>query len=305
MASKQKVLAVLSLLNAAAVWGVLWYPYRVLAHQGISGELATFLTYLLALVMGLALFGPAWREARHARWWAVALTLSAGWTNLGYVLAMLGGEVMRVLLLFYLAPLWTVLLSHLLLGERLNRYGSIIIGLSLGGAFIMLWRRQLGVPLPQNIAEWIGLSAGFAFALTNVLVRRIQHLSFAFKSTSVWFGTALLTLPVLLLHGNLAAQATLIAPSAWLLMAGVAVVLCATTYFVQYGLTHLPANQSILLFMFELVVAAVSSYLLANERMSAQEMAGAVLIVTASLFSGKLHEASEPGNIHQEQETNE
>jgi len=292
LASKQKVVAILSLLNAALVWGLIWYPFRALAQQGISGEAATFLTYAIALALGLLLFRPSWRELRAARWWGVALTLCAGWTNLGYVLAMLGGEVMRVLLLFYLAPLWTVLLSHFMLGERLNRYGYLIIGLSLGGAFVMLWRPERGLPLPQNPAEWIGLSAGFAFALTNVLVRRVQHLSMALKAGSVWFGTVLLTGCALLYHGNLAAEVAPIAPETWGLMAAIALVLCATSYSVQYGLTHLPANQAILLFMFELVAAAVSSYLLAGERMSAQEIAGAVLIVTASVFSGKLHEES-------------
>jgi len=295
LASKQKVVAVLSLLNAALVWGLIWYPFRALAQQGVSGELATFVSYFLALVLGLLLFRPAWREWRTAGWWGVALTLCAGWTNLGYVLAMLGGEVMRVLLLFYLAPLWTVLLSYLMLGERLNRYGYLIIALSLGGAVVMLWRQEHGLPLPQNLAEWIGLSAGLAFALTNVMVRRVQHLSLGFKSASVWFGTALLTLAALLYHGSLGAQLFAITPEAWGLMAAIALVLCATSYSVQYGLTHLPANQSILLFMFELVVAAVSSYFLASEAMGAQEIAGAVLIVTASLFSGKLHH--EPDNF--------
>lgn len=291
MASKQKVVAVLSLLNAATVWGLIWYPFRVLAQQGVSGELATFITYSVALALGLLLFGPKWRELRQAGWWGLALTLCAGWTNLGYVLAMLGGEVMRVLLLFYLAPLWTVLLSHFMLGERLNRYGYIIIALSLGGAMVMLWRPGRGLPLPQTLAEWIGLSAGIAFALTNVLVRRVQHLSINLKSAGVWFGTALLTLAALLYHGNLGAQAAAITPEAWWLMAAIAVVLCVTSFSVQYGLTHTPANQAILLFMFELVVAAVSSYLLAGEEMGAQEIGGALLIVTASLFSGKLHPA--------------
>ena len=71
-------------------------------------------------------------------------------------------------------------------------------------------------------------------------------------------------------------------------MLGLGVVLCATSISVQYGLTHLAANQAIVLFMFELVVAAVSSYFLADEAMGADEIAGAVLIVMASLFSGRL-----------------
>lgn len=292
MASKQKVVAVASLLNAALVWGVIWYPFRALAAQGISGELATFLTYSLALIFGFLLFGRVWRELTRGRAWGIALILCAGWTNLSYVLAMLGGEVMRILLLFYLAPLWTVLLSRAILGERLNRYGYIVMALSLGGAVTMLWQPGQGLPLPQNGAEWLGLSSGFAFALTNVLTRRIQHLSIAFKASSVWFGTALLTLGAMMYHGGLAVQTAAISYAGWELMLGLGVVLCATSISVQYGLTHLAANQAIVLFMFELVVAAVSSYLLAGEAMGADEIAGAALIVMASLFSGKLeHDA--------------
>ena len=278
-----------SLLSAAIVWGLIWYPYRVLDHAGVSGETATFLTYSIALVFGLTLSGPIWHELRVAGWWGVALMLCAGWTNLGYVLAMLGGEVMRVLLLFYLAPLWTVLLARWLLAEKLDRCGYAVIALSLGGAMVMLWQPGLGLPVPQNNAEWMGLSAGMGFAMTNVLARRIQHLSVNFKSASVWFGTALLTAIALMYHGGITSQLKIIAPSMWVLVLLVALVLCATSFTAQYGLTHLPANQSIVLFMFELVVAAVSSFFLAGEQMGMREIIGAVLIVSASLFSGKIH----------------
>ena len=270
------------------VWGLIWYPYRVLDHAGVSGEVATFLTYFIALLLGLLLSGRVWRELRVAGWWGVALTLCAGWTNLGYVLAMLSGEVMRVLLLFYLAPLWTVLLARWLLGEKLDRYGYAVIALSLGGAMVMLWQPSLGLPVPQNRAEWMGLAAGIGFALTNVLARRIQHLSVNFKAASVWFGTALLTAFALLYHGGFTSQVGIIAPAMWGLVLLVALVLCATSFTAQYGLANLPANQSIVLFMFELVIAAASSYLLAGEKMGAREIVGAVLIVAASLFSGKM-----------------
>jgi len=291
--SKLKVVAVASLLNAALVWGLIWYPYRALAQLGVFGELSSFLTYSIALVLGLMLFGPVWRELRRAGWWGLALTLCAGWTNLGYILAMLEGEVMRVMLLFYLAPLWTVLLSRMLLGERLNQYGYLVIVLSLGGAFVMLWQPERGLPLPQNMAEWLGLTAGMAFAMNNVLVRRVQHLSIAIKSATAWFGAAVLTLAALLFHGDAATHIVAIPSQAWLLVGVVAVVLCATNYSVQFGLTHTPANQAIVIFMFELVVAAISAYWLAGEKMGFEEIGGAALIVTASLFSGKLQHQPE------------
>ena len=305
MTSKQKVVAVLGLLNAATVWGLIWYPYRVLAHDGVSGELATLLTYAIAVVFGLFFAGPIWRELRTAGWWGLALALAAGWTNIGYVWGVLGGQVMRVLLLFYLAPLWTVLLSRLLLGERLSGRGYIIIALSLCGAFVMLWQPELGLPAPRNMAEWVGMSAGMAFAMTNVLVRRMQETSIEFKNIAVLSGAALLAAAVLLFESGLPEKIQIITVSSWELMLVIGLVLFATGMAMQYGLTALPANQAIILLMFELVAAAVSSYFLAGEAMDAREYAGAILIVMASLFSGKLYEqdaqSDSSGRIFNEQ----
>jgi len=294
-------------MSGALVWGLIWYPFRVLQDAGVSGALATLITYLLAMLCGAFMLPRVWSELRlhntlrvreplrgkdGAGWWAVALVLSAGWSNFGYVLAVLNGEVMRVLLLFYLAPLWTILFSYWLLGERLNRYGYLIIALSFSGAFIMLWEPQLGLPLPNNLAEWIGLSAGMAFALSNVVSRRAAHLSVEAKSYSVWLGTALLTAPLLWWQGGLQNQLLTINAQAWLILALLGIVLCGTSFAVQYALVYLPANRAIILFLFELVVAAASSYFLADEAMHLRDWLGALLIISASLLSGKLYAKS-------------
>ena len=277
------------------MWGLIWYPYRVLQDAGISGVMATFLTYFLALLCGAFVLPRVWRERSTLGGWALLLVLSAGWANLGYVLGMLQGEVMRVLLLFYLAPVWTVLFSFWLLGERLNRYGYAIVALSLGGAFIMLGRPGLGLPLPHHPAEWLGLSAGMGFALSNVVSRRAGHLSVEVKSFSLWLGTVVLTLPFLLWQGGLAAQVATISAASWLLLALMGVVLCATSFAVQYGVTHLPANRAIVLFLSELVFAAISSSLLAHELLGVRDGLGALLIVAASLLSGRsMREVKQP-----------
>lgn len=287
--------AVTGLIAGAAVWGMVWYPFRILEQAGIAGMLSSFLTYAIALGFGLLISGPVWRELGRAGWLGVLMIISAGWTNFGYVQAIIEGEVMRVLLLFYLAPLWTVFFAHFLLGERLNRFGYAVIALSLGGALFMLWRPDLGLPLPQNRAEWIGLSAGMSFALMNVLMRREQHLSVNFKSATVWLGTVLLTGAMLLYKGDVFASVAAITVDSWWLLALVGLVLCATSLAVQFGLTHLPANQAIVLLLFELLFAAVAAYFLAGEKMGAGEVAGAVLIVSASLLSGRIHQESQPG----------
>ena len=288
---------IFGVLSGALVWGLIWYPYRMLQDAGVSGALATSITYLLAMLCGVIMLPRVWRELRTqnkagAGWWTVALVLSAGWSNFGYVLAVLPGEGMRGLLLFYLAPLWTILFSYWLLGERLNRYGYLIIALSFGGAFIMLWEPQLGLPLPQSLAEWVGLSAGMSFALSNVVSRRAAHLSVAAKSSSVLLGTTLLTAPLLWWQGGLQNQLLAINAQAWLILALLGIVLCATSFAVQYALTSLTANRAIILFLFELVVAAISSYFLADEAMQLRDWLGAILIISATLLSGKLYAES-------------
>lgn len=289
MPTKQNVMPVAGVLSGALVWGLIWYPYRVLQDVGVSGAMATMITYLLAMVFGMFMLPRVWRDRSVFGGWAVLLILSAGWANLGYVLGMLHGEVMRVLLLFYLAPVWTILFSFWLLGERLNRYGYFVVLLSLSGAVVMLWEPSMGLPLPQTVSEWLGLSAGMGFALSNVTSRRAEHLSVETKSFSIWLGTAALTLPFLLWQGDLAVQLVAVSAQFWGVLVLMGIVLCATAFAVQYGVTHMTANRAVVLFLFELVVAAITSYFLADERMELRDWLGAALIVSASLLSGKMH----------------
>lgn len=292
MSSTQNVLPVAGILSGALVWGLIWYPYRALQEAGMAGPLATLITYLVAMLCCTFMLPRVWRKLHITGWWAAGLVLSAGWANLGYVLAMLHGEVMRVLLLFYLAPLWTIIFSFWLLGERLNLYGYLVMALSFSGAFIMLWVPQHGLPMPQNISEWIGLTAGMSFALSNVVSRRAAHLTVEVKSYSILIGTALLTLPLLLWQGGISVQLLAMDVQSWLILGLLGIALCATSFAVQYGVTHLLSNRAMLLFLFELVVAAISSYFLADEAMQLRDWIGASLIVSASLLSGKLHATS-------------
>ena len=283
---------IIGILCGALVWGLIWYPFRVLQDAGVTGPLATLITYTLAMLCSAFMLPRVWRELPKVGWWALGLLLSAGWSNLAYVLAMLHGEVMRVLLLFYLAPLWTILFSYALLGERLNRYGYFVMALSFSGAVIMLWEPQRGLPMPQNISEWIGLSAGMSFALSNVLSRRAENLSVGAKSYSVLLGTALLTAPLLWWQGEMLSHLAAISAQSWLILALLGIALCATSFAVQYGVTYMRSSRAMLLFLFELVVAAASSYFLANEAMQLRDWLGALLIISASLLSGKLYAES-------------
>lgn len=285
LTTKHPVLVTSGLLVGASVWGVIWYPYRLLEQDGLSGVLAGAATYAVALLFGIGALGRRWRGMAHTWRSFLPLALVAGWTNLSYVLAVIDGEVMRVMLLFYLAPLWTLLFARLLLDERAGPRGLSVIALSLCGAMVMLWQPGMGIPLPASTAEWLGLSAGMGFALTNVLTRRAAHLTLEEKSFAVWGGVALLALIFLPLQAAPLPEASVWnAQTAWLIVS-IGLVLMLTTLLVQHGVTHMPAMRASVIFLFELVVAAVSSYFLAGEALGTREWVGGAMIVAATLFA--------------------
>jgi drug/metabolite transporter (DMT)-like permease len=278
-----------ALLLGASAWGLFWYPYRLLEAAGIGGILATLLTYAVALAIAAIAFPSAYKQWSRSPWALAVVALAAGCANLFYVLGMLAGEVMRVLLLFYLAPLWTVPLAALVLGERPSAIGYLIIALAFAGAVVMLWQPAGGAPWLQTGAEWYGLGSGFAFSLANVVTRRLDHVGVPAKSLALFAGVIGVCLVGLVFAGSTRQLNALHAGlSHWPLLIGVGVCLFAMSLMLQYGLTHMSANRAIVIMLFELVVAAVSAYWLAGEAMGAREWIGGLMIVGASLFSGKI-----------------
>lgn len=289
-ATPSRSVPVVCLLTGATVWGLIWYPYRILEAQGMSGIESTILTYLVAFLTGLALW---YRKLRGQKFdpMLIAVALAAGACNLCYVVATLLGEVTRVLLLFYLSPLWTVIFARLLLGERLNAVGAGIVAVSLAGACVMLWHPQLGLPWPQSLAEWLGLFAGITFSLSNVLIKKTSHILIEQKVLAVFAGVlAWSVLSWLVFPGG----SWHLEAASWGMLAIVGITLVFTNAVVQYAITHTTAAQAIVIMIFELVVAAVGAWLLAGETLGPREWIGGALIIGASLLSARMGD----GNAH-------
>ncbi len=287
-ANDRHYLAVSGLLFGALCWGVIWYPYRLMADLGVSGVASSFYTYAITVVLAGLYFAKHWRGLFQQPFSIVYLALVAGWTNLAYVLAVIDGEVMRVMLLFYLSPLWTLILAHFYLKEKTHRNGYIAIVIALLGAFIMLHDPALSAwPLPRNNAEWLALSSGIGFSLTNVLTRQAAYLSLRAKSFAVWLGVLLVSLLFMPFGFSAWPSPYFFTASHWLVMGLIALLLLAATLLVQYGVTKIPATRASVVFLFELVVAAIASYYLANESMTINEWVGGGLIVLAAVFAAK------------------
>ncbi len=275
-----------SLLAGATLWGLVWYPMRLLEGGGLRGLWLVLVLYAAALVCGLAWAGPRLQAFSRAPGWSALLMLSAGWTNLAFVLAIVDGNVLRVLLLFYLSPLWAVLFGWWLLNEHPGRVAFMSLLVAMSGALLMLWNPAVGLPWPQHLADWLALSSGVAFALSNVAVRKATALTIAAKSVAAWLGVVAVSA---LLIGLLAPAAPTIATATVLGAAALGVFgIFTMTALVQYGVTHMPVHRSAVILLFEVIVGALSQQLLTDEIVTVREWVGGGLIVVGAYLAARV-----------------
>ena len=279
-------LPIAGLLIAATSWGVIWYPYRFMETAGLPVPITTFFSYMAAVLFAVIVLRHTWREFPSYPVSLLLIGLTAGLANVAYLVAIMEAEVVRVVLLFYLAPLWTVPLARILIGERIGGRGAVTVTVAMTGAVVMLWRPELGMPLPRNAHEWLGMLGGFFFALCNVLVRREHRVSPEAKSVAGSIGVAAVALPVALLvvAQPVASWGPVLAQYWWLVVL-VGVVLIASSVGMQHGLSQLSANRAAVILLFELIVAAIAAHYLAGEVSRIQEWVGGCMLAAAGLVA--------------------
>lgn len=282
---RHPVLPVVSILLGASLWGVIWYPMRLLEGGGLSGIWLTLILYATALIASLPFTWQSLAEFRQRPGLLPGLMLLAGWTNIAFIEAVLTGNILRVLLLFYLSPFWAVLLGRLMLREVVSRTALWSLMVAMAGALTMLWNPQLGAPWPHSPADWLALSAGFAFALSNVFVRKMENVSVEIKATAVWAGVVLVAAILIPVSGApaLSVRHDIFAGAVALGLFGIVLM----TILVQYGVSHLPVHRSAVLALIELVAGALSQQLLTNEVVAIREWAGGALILAGAWISAR------------------
>ncbi|HEY6352945.1 MAG TPA: DMT family transporter [Burkholderiaceae bacterium] len=186
------VAAVSALLFNAFTWGVSWWPLRQLQALGVHPLWATALTYGV-VVAALVLWRPSkgGELLRTRSLWV--LMLASGFTNATFNWAVTIGDVVRVVLLFYLMPVWTVLLARWLLHEPLHGGAVLRALLAVAGALVVLWPPGGGWPLPRAPTDWLGLAGGLSFALNNVMLRREANRAAAARALAMFTGGALIS----------------------------------------------------------------------------------------------------------------
>ena len=267
------------LVTGAVAWGLGWLPLHHFASVGLVGMPLVLLVYGLLSLFAIPVLWferRAWMPQRNS---LLAIAVCGGGATAALVTALAIGEVVRVMLLFYLAPVWGVLGGWLLLGERLTplRIGALLLAM-LGIALTLNISSALTHPLSGS--DWLALAAGLGFSLNNLATRAADQVPLASKTLAPFLGSALIAVvlcPVLgeyppPLSLTLSWQIGLMALGWLLSMAAV-----------QYGVSHIEAGHAAVLVVFELVAAVLSSAWLGNQAIGTHEWLGAALVMIAAL----------------------
>jgi drug/metabolite transporter (DMT)-like permease len=278
-------LAVSALLLNAFIWGVSWWPFRYLESQGLHALWSTVLVYVAALVVVLLWRPLAWREPlRHPGLWL--LFAASGLTNVGFNWAVTTGDVVRVVLLFYLMPAWSVLLAWPLLGERPDRASLLRLLLALAGVVIVLKSPDSPWPVPQSGADGLALAGGMCFALTNIMLRKLGHTPSEGRMFAMFAGGMVMA-AIAGLVGMAAGvvNAPALQAPGWPVALGLCLAFLLSNLGLQYGAARLAASTTALVMLTELLFASVSSAWLDAAEFSTRTLAGGALIVLAALLA--------------------
>lgn len=279
--------AKLACAYSGAVWGVFWMPLRFVDEAGVAGAWSSVLFFLiptLVLIPHQIVFrlGQVIRGGRQLQMTALAAALSLG----SYALAVLYTDVIRAMLLFYLTPLWSTLLSRAVLGEPITRIRWAAMGLAFAG-MLVIFGADIGMPWPRNIGDWLGLASGLLWAVTAVRLRS-DPANHPLEITA-WYLFYALILSLVAAFVDLGGASPLPDPAAavsnliWL-VPFLLVVMVPGAVAAMWGPKFLDPGIVGLLFMTEIIVGTATIALWAGEPFGGREMAGTLLIAGGAIL---------------------
>ncbi|MBO9536584.1 DMT family transporter [Herbaspirillum sp.] len=274
--------AVAALLVNTTIWGLSWTGMRALESMGLHPLWATAAIFAGCTAMLLAAKRrDIGQLRRHPE--LIGVALASGLTNTAFNVAIAYGDVVRVILLFYLMPIWAVVLARIVLHEAVTARSLGRVALGLSGAVIVLYQPRLGLPLPRTLPDWLAVLGGMAFAVNNVVLRRLHGVSDGARAIAMLSGGTLLAslLGLAFAAAGQVSWPAAVPGAAWPLVGMWSVLFLVSNLCLQYGVTRLPANITAVVMLAEILVASLSAWLLGAAELRLQDVVGGAFIIAA------------------------
>ena len=248
--------------------------------RGVVG--ATFLLVVLAISKKK----PDGAAIRKKLLW---LVLSGASLGINWVLlfeAYRYTTVSTATLCYYMAPIFVILVSPLLLKQRLTGKKVLCVLVALAGMVLVSGVLQSGIPAAGELRGILmGLGAAVFYAAVVLLNQKLDGVG-AYDKTVVQLGVSAVVMVVYLLFtGGFTGISGVTAPVIGLLLV-VGVLHTGIAYALYFGaIQRVTAQTAALMSYIDPVVAILLSALVLREHMGVPEAVGAVLVLGATLVS--------------------
>ncbi|RKF16032.1 DMT family transporter [Roseovarius spongiae] len=276
----QSLAPVLLTFLSAIFWGLWWIPMRYLGAQGLSGAQAPILTNLGASIAIGAWLIATRRPVRLNRR-ALAGAALVGGALTFYSISLGITDVLRAILLFYLAPAWSKVIEWAVLGQRWRHSATLTLLMALMGAFLVLGGdvSLAGVGLGDGVAILSGLcwAVGATFLFTEGRA----------PAGAVTLATLLFSVLIAAGFMVVVGDALPAAPDPMVLSTGLglgAVYILPVMFLTLWSAQRLSPALLSFLFTLEILSGVISGAVLLDERFGAAQVAGAALILAAALI---------------------
>jgi drug/metabolite transporter (DMT)-like permease len=201
-----------------------------------------------------------------------------------YSESLLRGEIAKVVVLFYLCPIWGTIFARFILNHSftIKRIFSIILGI-IGLEIIVGFDK--GIILPSTTVEWIALLAGLMWAMSMTLFNLANTTSGVEKTSLTAFLIPFIYLFLCFIPDgrDLAISENLLSIHSiyvWMILFAI-IWLLPSILLTYFSVEVLDPGRINILLAFEVAVGFFSAALLTNEIISLREYIGAIFVVLA------------------------
>ncbi|MHB8604973.1 MAG: DMT family transporter [Thermoplasmatota archaeon] len=270
------------MLAVVAFWGGAFAAIKLALDAGLSPLELTLTRFAVSapfFIVALLLLGRPRFE--RADWWRVALI--AFLSVAGYHLALNFGETQvaagTAAILVATGPIWTALVSSLLIGERLGAWKLVGLGVALAGAVVLVLGRGDAITLPYLAGALVALAAPIMWAFSSVLSKPlvVKTDPIPFSAATTLLGT-LFIVPLIPFANP--AHVLALPRAAWLAVLFLGIIATVWGYVgFNIALRELTATETMAYVYLNPVFGVFWSYLFIRERITLGLLAGGALVI--------------------------
>ena len=287
--SPSKLFASLTIFFCAGIWGLFWIPLHYFNDNGLGGVWVVTAINLSGLLIAAPVAFWKAKITRSNAIWLLAIGTGMGLSNVFYFAGLILSDVVRVVFLFYLLPIWATLFSWAFFGVQIGKQRFVALGFAFVGIWLLLGGGSW--PIPQNLGDIFGLLSGMGWAMGLVIIRDRQDMdALAVSATTLLSATTLsLILGVILTvwAPEIQPQFPTFSQFSGILPFVVAfgvIILWPSMFGQLWGAKFVAATTAALLTMSEVVVSTISTTMIIGSLLNWISWLGGGLIIIAILI---------------------